>query len=133
MSRPGPGILALLLLVPRLLTAGEVEIVFADLKRSGDAWLPAITLRHADSGWDHYADAWRVVTVDGAVLSHRTLYHPHVQEQPFTRSGDRFTLPPGTTRFAIEAHDSVHGWTGERLEIDTAQPTGPRWRLLDDR
>jgi hypothetical protein len=92
-----------------------------------------VTLRHADTGWEHYADAWRVVTADGTVLTHRTLYHPHVNEQPFTRGGKAFTPPPGTTRITVEARDSLHGWSGDRVTIDLALPSGPRWRLVDDR
>lgn len=45
----------------------------------------AVTIRHPDTGWDHYANEW-VVIVDGEKeVGKRTLYHPHVKEQPFTR------------------------------------------------
>ena len=74
-----------------------------------------MTLRHADTGWEHYADAWRVTTAEGEVLSHRTLYHPHVAEQPFTRSGSAFSLPPGTARVIVEARDTVHGWSEDQI------------------
>lgn len=123
------GWLSLLLLFPSTLLAGTVEIVFTELRQVGDEWQPTVTLRHADTGWEHYADAWRVVTRDGTVLSHRTLYHPHVEEQPFTRSGPGFVLPEGAAnQVIVEAHDTVHGWSAERLEIDMTQPTGPRWK-----
>ena len=45
-----------------------------------------VTLAHPDTGWDHYADGWEVVTGDGTSLGLRVLAHPHVDEQPFTRS-----------------------------------------------
>jgi len=128
------GWLSLLLLFSPTLLAGSVEIVFTELRQVGDEWQPTVTLRHADTGWDHYADAWRVVTRDGTVLSHRTLYHPHVEEQPFTRSGPGFALPEGATKQVIvEAHDTVHGWSAKRLEIDMTQATGPRWKTRDAR
>jgi hypothetical protein len=134
MPRTACLLLLVLLLLPTLpAAAGGVEIVFAELRRDGDTWQPTVTLRHADTGWEHYADAWRVTTVDGEVLSHRTLYHPHVTEQPFTRSGPGFALPPGTARVVVEARDTVHGWSDDRLVIDVALPTGPRWQLFDDR
>lgn len=126
-------LLPLLLLVPQPLVAGGVEIVFAELRRTDGQWQPSVTLRHADTGWEHYADAWRVTTAEGEVLSHRTLYHPHVAEQPFTRSGSAFSLPPGTARVVVEARDTVHGWSEDRVEIDIALPSGPRWQLFDDR
>lgn len=122
-----------LLLFPQWLFAGGVEIVFAELRRDAGQWQPTVTLRHADTGWEHYADAWRVTTADGEVLSHRTLYHPHVNEQPFTRSGPAFALPAGNSTLIVEARDTVHGWSEQRLAIDVALPSGPRWQLFDDR
>ena len=64
--------------------AGDVEIVeavaYAD---AGGTWMFDVTLKHGDTGWDHYADQWEVLAPDGSVLGTRTLYHPHVNEQPF--------------------------------------------------
>ena len=51
-----------------------------------------VTLKHADTGWDHYADEW-VVEVDGEIIATRTLHHPHVDEQPFTRSLRNVNIP----------------------------------------
>ncbi|MEL6476577.1 MAG: hypothetical protein AAFR17_04555 [Pseudomonadota bacterium] len=90
--------------------AGDVEIVDAKARQSGDTWSFDVTLRHGDTGWDHYADAWRVVGPDGTVYGTRTLYHPHVEEQPFTRSLSGVKVPEGVTELRIEAHDKVHGW-----------------------
>ena len=67
--------------------AGDVEVVSAELVAQGAAWQVNVTLRHADTGWDHYADAWRLVSPGGDMLGTRTLLHPHVDEQPFVRSG----------------------------------------------
>ncbi len=126
-------LLALWLLPQHTVVAGGVEIVFTELRRAGGEWRPTVTLRHADTGWEHYADAWRITTLDGTVLSHRTLYHPHVSEQPFTRSGPAFALPPGIATVLIEARDTVHGWSDDRVAVDMALPSGPRWQLFDDR
>jgi hypothetical protein len=122
-------LLLLLLLAPTVLLAGAVEIVLVELRQSGGEWQPSVTLHHADSGWEHYADAWRIRARDGQVLSLRTLYHPHVDEQPFTRSGPAFALPPGSSGVVVEAHDSVHGWSDTPLEVDLGQPQHPRWRI----
>ena len=100
-------------------SAGDVSIEFARFERQGDGgWRVSVTLRHADTGWDHYADAWRVVTADGGIIGTRTLYHPHVDEQPFTRSLEGVVPPADVGRVYVEAHDSVHGWSPERLEVD---------------
>ncbi|MHA1546491.1 MAG: hypothetical protein ACTSUY_08730, partial [Alphaproteobacteria bacterium] len=62
-----------------LATAGEVEIVDVQVNaRGGDSFNFSVTLRHADAGWDHYANKWDVRTIDGTVLGTRALAHPHV-------------------------------------------------------
>jgi hypothetical protein len=82
-----------------------------------------------DTGWDHYADGWRVVTADGKVLGHRTLYHPHVNEQPFTRNLSGIKIPAEVNTVFVEAHDKVHGWNKERLEVNLQQAQGERYRV----
>ncbi|MEL6197664.1 MAG: hypothetical protein AAFT19_07445 [Pseudomonadota bacterium] len=91
--------------------AGDVEIVDVKAVPGPDGWRFDVTLLHEDTGWDHYADAWRVVGPDGQVYGTRTLAHPHVDEQPFTRSLSRVAIPQDVTSVTIEAHDSVHGWS----------------------
>ena len=72
-------------------------ITAATASRSGDSWRFEVTLSHPDSGWDHYADAWRVLAPDGTQLGLRVLAHPHVDEQPFTRALGNVHIPPGIT------------------------------------
>ena len=100
----------LLALAPASLTAGEVEITGVHAREARGGWTFSVTLRHGDTGWDHYADAWRVKGPDGTVFGTRTLLHPHVQEQPFTRSLSGVRIPEGVTEVVIEARDTVHGW-----------------------
>ena len=109
--------------------AGEVEIVKVKFERSGDAWRVNTTLRHADSGWDHYADAWRVVSEKGDVLGTRTLLHPHENEQPFTRSLGNVLVPKGISTVFVEAHDKVHGWAKQRVRVDLNQAKGDRFEV----
>ena len=105
--------------------AGEVEIVHASFRHSNPGtWSVEVTLKHADTGWEHYADAWRVVAADGKVLATRTLYHPHVNEQPFTRGLTGVAIPETMTTVFIEAHDKVHGWSQQRLQIDLDRSSG---------
>lgn len=68
-----------------------------------------VTLSHPDTGWEDYADGWRVELADGTILGTRVLGHPHVNEQPFTRS-DRIPVPAGVTEVYVRASDSVGGW-----------------------
>jgi len=108
-----------LLLVAAPALAGEADVVDATATRSGDGtWRFEVTVRHADEGWDHYADQWQVLAPDGTVLGTRTLYHPHVDEQPFTRSLSGVEIPPEVDTVTIRARDSVHGHGGETVTVE---------------
>jgi hypothetical protein len=103
-------------LVTTLLLAGPVladpvSIDDVSATQSGATWRFDVTLSHPDTGWDHYADGWRVLDMDGNELGMRVLYHPHVEEQPFTRSLSGVVIPAALTQVQIEARCSVDGWT----------------------
>lgn len=107
--------IALLLATPAW--AGEADVVAAEAMRAGGGtWRVSATVRHADEGWDHYADAFEVLAPDGTVLATRTLHHPHVEEQPFTRSVS-VAVPDGIDHVTVRAHDSVHGHGGASVEV----------------
>lgn len=110
-----------------LAQAGEVSIRAVEFLRGAGDWTINVTLEHADSGWKHYADGWRVVDDKGKVLAVRTLYHPHVNEQPFTRSLSGVNIPANITQVYIEAHDKVHGWSKDRVLVDLSKPKGERF------
>ncbi len=77
----------------------------------------AVSVRHGDTGWEHYADAWDVLGPDGTVLGTRELAHPHENEQPFTRSLSGVAIPQGTNKVRIRARDKVHGHGGLVMEV----------------
>lgn len=111
--------------------AGEVEIVNVKLQMAHPGtWNVSVTLRHEDTGWEHYADAWRVVTGEGEVLGTRVLYHPHVEEQPFTRSLGDIAIPAGFVVVYVEAHDKVHGWASSRVKVNLEDESGERFEVL---
>ena len=96
--------------------AGEADVVGVKATPAGDGtWRFDVSVRHADAGWDHYADKWDVVAPDGTVLGTRTLLHPHETEQPFTRSLSGVAIPEGITEVTVRAHDSVHGYGGVEM------------------
>lgn len=76
----------------------------------GDTWRFDVTIAHPDTGWDHYADGWRILDMSGKELGMRELVHPHVNEQPFTRSLSGIRIPPGTTEVQVQARDKPGGW-----------------------
>ena len=124
------GVLLFTMLLANVAMAGQATIQHAEFEKYGASWTISVTLQHADTGWDHYADGWRVVTREGKVLGHRTLYHPHVNEQPFTRNLSNITIPAEINTVFIEAHDKVHGWNPQRLEVNLQQAEGERYRVL---
>ena len=112
--------LAVLCAVSASAAAGEADVTAVEARETPSGWTFRVTVRHGDTGWDHYADAWRVVAPDGTVLGTRELLHPHVEDQPFTRSLSGVVVPEGASTVRIEAHDSVHGWGGKALGLDLA-------------
>ncbi len=110
-------LLAVFSLAPAAALAGEADVVDVRATPSADGWRFDVTVEHGDTGWEHYADAWRVVGPDGAVLGTRVLAHPHVNEQPFTRSLAGVSIPGDVTTVTVEAHDSVHEWGGAVVKV----------------
>ncbi|WP_305967865.1 MULTISPECIES: hypothetical protein [unclassified Mameliella] len=101
----------LLFTTPALADPPRIEAVEAS--QGNGTWRFSVTLSHPDTGWDHYADGWRVELPDGTVLGTRELLHPHVNEQPFTRSQSGIVIPEGTSQVMIRAKCSVDGWSAE--------------------
>jgi len=94
--------------------AGEADVVDVAVRMTGqNTYSFDVSVSHADEGWQHYADKWDVVAPDGKVLGTRTLYHPHENEQPFTRSLSGVKIPASINAVTIRAHDSVHGYGGK--------------------
>lgn len=120
--------IALMLPVPHAM-AGDVEVVETEFTRQGATWNVSTTLRHSDTGWDHYADAWQVVDDTGKVLGKRVLHHPHEHEQPFTRSQSGISIPANTSVVFVEAHDKKHGWSKDRVRVDLNRSSGKRFRV----
>lgn len=110
--------IVMILLVTNVVFASDVEIVKVKLTKQTGTWRADVTLNHADTGWKHYADAWRLVDEKGSVIGKRTLYHPHVNEQPFTRSLYDFQIPINTKIIFVEAHDLNRGWSANKVKID---------------
>ena len=115
----GAAALMAMLLAPGAALAGEADVVGVEVSKQGDGRFRFdVTVRHADEGWGHYADRWDVVGPDGEVLGSRELAHPHVNEQPFTRSLSGVEIPGNAEKVTIRAHDKVHGLGGAEMTVD---------------
>lgn len=98
--------------------AGEADVENVRVTpEPGGTYRFDVTVRHADEGWDHYADRWEVVGDGGEVHATRVLLHPHIDEQPFERSEAGVAIPDGIAKVTVRAHDSVHGFGGKEMTV----------------
>jgi hypothetical protein len=98
--------------------ADPPEVVQATATPGASGWTFSVTIRHPDTGWDDYADGWEVLAPDGTRLGYRELLHPHVNEQPFTRSLSGVAVPEDLTQVLIRARDNVGGWAEATYPLD---------------
>jgi hypothetical protein len=117
---------------------GDADVLFVSAEETADGtWTISVTVSHPDTGWDDYADGWDVMLPDGTVLRPdpaspftRLLLHPHVNEQPFTRSQSGIEIPPGATELIVRAHDRINGFGGEVVTLDLRLETGERFEIV---
>jgi len=108
----------LVLFLPMVVLAGEADVIQVKAVVLGDNTFQFdVTVSHGDEGWKHYVDKWDIVGPEGTVIGTRTLYHPHVDEQPFTRSLPGVTIGKGIDKVTVRAHDSVHEYGGEVVTV----------------
>jgi len=114
-----PQLTAAMVLIAGPLVAGEADVINVTVvKAATDVYGFSVTVRHDDTGWEHYADKWEVLDLDQNVLATRILYHPHEDEQPFTRSLSAVKIPAAAGGVNLRAHCSVHGYGGQEFPID---------------
>lgn len=109
--------IVLLSIVSTSLLAGEVRIVDVKVRCQVDCTF-SVTLEHADEGWEHYANQWDVVTLDGELIKSRVLFHPHVNEQPFTRSLSGVAIAKDIKQVKVRAKDLKHGYSTQEFMVD---------------
>jgi hypothetical protein len=101
--------------------AGKADVVAANASKSGETSPVSAPVRHADEGWKHYANSFQILAMDGKVLGTRVLAHPHVNEQPFTRSLGGVKIPAGTIKIRVRAGDLVHGYGGKEVVLELSK------------
>jgi len=98
--------------------ASETDVIDVKIAKSSSGYRFDVTLSHADTGWDHYAKVWEVVGPDGNVVGTRVLAHPHVNEQPFTRSLGGVEISDGVKQVTVRAVDNLGVTGGATLKVD---------------
>ena len=99
-----------LLIAAQVATADPAAINSVRVSKEGGLYKFDVTISHGDTGWDHFSDAWRILDTDGNQLAIRELIHPHVEEQPLTRSLSGVELPAGTTEVRVQVRETQSGW-----------------------
>ncbi len=106
--------------------AHVLAIIFEETAK--DTYTVSATVRHNDTGWGNYADAFEVKgdpvqnnTVQNNTVKNglRVLAHPHETEQPFTRSQSGVVA---TDLVWVEATDNIEGLGGSKIYLDLAHP-----------
>ena len=98
--------------------ADGADVLKVRAKDEGNGfWRFDVKVRHADEGWEHYAERWEVLSPEERVLGTRVLLHPHVYEQPFTRSLGGVFIPEDISEVIVKASCSVDGYTGAELGV----------------
>lgn len=99
--------------------AGEADVLEVKaIKNDKNLYEFTVTVSHEDTGWKHYANKWDIVDNNGNVLGSRILYHPHVNEQPFSRSLSGIIIPDSIKSVTVRAHDLVHGYGGKTMSVE---------------
>jgi len=117
---------------PESSTTANADVTHVRAVQAADgSWTFHVTVSHPDTGWEDYADGWDVVLPDGSKLLvregdpfTRPLAHPHVNEQPFTRSQSGIIIPENITQITVRAHDLVDGFGGQEIIVDLTQSSG---------
>ena len=90
----------------------------AELESSGgDTWTLSVTISSPYDSPERYADGWRVLSPDGAVLGKHELMHDHAGEQPFTRGQSGLEIPQDVQEITVEARDLKNGYGGETVTV----------------
>jgi len=118
-------------------TIGDANVTEVFAREDSDGtWTFHVSVTHKDVNWYDYADGWDVVLPDGTALKsdHFSLYthhlrHPHVEEQPFTRTQKGIIIPEGVDKVLIRAHDKKDGWGGEEISVDLNVRFGDRYSV----
>lgn len=112
--------------------AGEADVIKVDIKKTNikktmvgkigyNTYQFEVTVYHKDEGWKHYANKWDVMGKDGTIFGTRVLYHPHDDEQPFTRNLSGVMIPSHVKKVIVRAHDFVHQYGGKVLTLELPQ------------
>jgi len=95
----------------------QVKDVLATQESDG-SWCFGTSVLHNDQGWEHFANSWEVIDLNGNKIGGRNLAHPHVNEQPFTRNQCDIKIPKEMSQVIVRAKCNKHGFGGQAMIVD---------------
>lgn len=103
---------------PDTTNADHPDVVAASLERDDNgSWRLEVTLSSQYDSPERYADGWRVLDKDGAVLGEHTLTHDHADEQPVTRTQSGLQIPDDLDQVTVQGKDTENGYGGATLSV----------------
>lgn len=94
------------------------DVLAAELMETGGGTYSVyVTLSSPYDTPSRYADAWRVLSLEGRILGVRVLAHDHQNEQPFVRSLSDVIIPNDVTAVTVEGRDQISGWGGAKITV----------------
>ncbi len=117
---------------------GNADVTFVKATHTGDNnWTFEVTANHPDAGWSDFMDGWDVVLPDGKRILlapkdkfTRVLAHPHVNQQPVTRTQENILIPAGTKTVIVRAHDLADGYGGQVVEVKLDEAEGAGFKVV---
>ncbi len=111
-------IICLLALFSSVCMASDAKIVKVNIEKTpAQKFNISVTLEHSDEGWEHFANAWRIYSPEGELIGERVLHHPHVDEQPFTRTLLGLSIPAELSEVLVVAVCSKTGESKQSYKV----------------
>ena len=98
---------------PEVTKTRGAKVVQVSTSGSSGNYNFSVTLDSKDLGCEHFANWWEVLKSDGTLVYRRVLFHSHVDEQPFIRSGN--VAIASDALVYVRAHMNTVGYKGANL------------------
>lgn len=93
------------------------NVLDVEASNEGDTWTFDVTISSPYDSAERYADGWRVIGPDGAILGEHELGHDHASEQPFTRTQSGVEIAADVDSVTIEGRDQANGFGGKTYVV----------------
>lgn len=117
---PG-GVVPSATVAPEVASGGDrfPDVLAVELRPVGEqTYDVVVTISSPYDTPQRYADGWRVLDEDGAVLGTHTLLHDHASEQPFTRTQRGVVIPGDIDEVTVEGRDQRNGFGGRTITVE---------------